>query len=231
MTRPSAGKVVLITGGSRGIGYATARLFLDARCRVALVARDPARLGAAGEELQSLGEVSTHRADVRSRSEVQDALDAVLVRYGRIDVLVNNAGVAWTGEFVEQDPASIEAMIDVNLKGVLYMTHAALPQMLRQGHGVVISVASGAGRTGFAGLSSYCASKFGVVGFTESLAGEVRAKGVRVYAVCPGAVATDMQREVSGAPFGMAPARVAAKILALAGLHPPIDVGGCVEDF
>lgn len=231
MTNSLAGKVVLITGGSRGIGYATARAFLETGARVALVSLHPRRLAAAAARMQAPGKVMAHPADVRRHTEAQGAVAAVLARYGAIDVLVNNAGVAWAGDFVEQDIASIDAAIDVNLKGVLYMTHAALPHMLRRGQGVVINVASGAGRTGFAGLASYCASKFGVVGFTESVAGEVRSGGVRVYAVCPGAVATDMQREVSGAGVGMAPERVAARILALAGPHPPVDVGGCVEDF
>ncbi len=229
MTNP--GKVVLITGGSRGIGYATARAFLVSGARVAIIAQDPARLDAAAAQLRSLGEVRAHPADVRREADVRAAVAAVLAHYGTVDVLVNNAGVAWTGAFTEQERASIDATIDVNLKGVLYMTHAVLPQMLRQGRGVVINVASGAGRTGFAGLASYCASKFGVVGFTESLAGEVGTAGVRVYAVCPGAVATDMQREVGGGRVGIAPERVAATIVALAGVQPPIDVGGCVEDF
>jgi 3-oxoacyl-[acyl-carrier protein] reductase len=229
MTPP--GYVVLITGGSRGIGYATARAFLGTGARVALLARESARLADAAKQLRSLGEVMTYRADVRQASEVQAAVDTVLARYGAVDVLVNNAGVAWTGAFAEQERASIDAIVDINLKGVLQVTRAVLPLMLRQGHGVVINVASGAGRTGFAGLASYCASKFGVVGFTESLAAEVRDAGVRVYAVCPGAVATDMQREVSGIRAGMAPERVATKIVALAGTHPPIAIGGCVEDF
>lgn len=231
MTNTLVGKVALITGGSRGIGYATARAFLDAGARVALTARDPARLMAAATELRAQGEVMASAGDVRRPAEVHSVVTAVLAHYRAIDVLVNNAGVAWTGAFVEQDLGSVDAAIDVNLKGVLYMTQAVLPHMLRQGRGVIINVASGAGRTGFAGLAAYCASKFGVVGFTESLAGEVGAAGVRVYAVCPGAVATDMQREVSGAPVGMRPERVAEQIVALAGPHPRIDAGGCVEDF
>ena len=231
MAQTLSGKTVLITGGSRGIGFATARAFLQAGARVALMAPHAERLHAAARELAPLGEVMVHQADVRERDEAQATVAAVLADSGALDVLVNNAGVAWMGPFVEQGSASIDAAIDVNLKGVLYMTHVALPPMLRQGGGVVINVASGAGRTGFAGLAAYCASKFGVVGFTESVAAEVEAAGVRVYAICPGAVATDMQRIVSGARVGIVPERVAAQIVALAGPRPPIGVGACVEDF
>ena len=101
--------------------------------------------------------------------------------------------------------------------------------MLARGSGVIINIASGAGLTGFAELASYCASKFAVVGFTESLAQEVAAQGIRVYAVCPGRVDTDMQREYSGRRMGMPPERVAEKILALAGPRPPIRSGRCLE--
>jgi 3-oxoacyl-[acyl-carrier protein] reductase len=231
MTNILASKTVLITGASRGIGYATARAFLQAGARIAITGQEVGHLTAAATGLQAFGEVMASAGDVRRLDEVRAVVAAVVERYGAIDVLVNNAGRAWMGAFVEQDPASIDESIDVNLKGVLYMTHVVLPHMLRQRGGAVINVASGAGRTGFAGLATYCASKFGVVGFTESLAGEVQDAGVRVYAICPGAVATDMQREITGAPVGMAPARVAAQILALAGPHPPIGVGECLENL
>ena len=149
--------------------------------------------------------------------------------WGDIDVLVNNAGRLWSGPFAAQPPETIDRVLDSNIKGVLYMAHAVLPGMLARGAGVIVNVASGAGLAGYAELASYCASKFAVVGFTESLAQEVSARGVRVYAVCPGAVDTDMQQQYSGTRLGMAPARVAEKILALAGPRAPIRPGGCLE--
>lgn len=119
------------------------------------------------------------------------------------------------GQFTEQPLASIEEIIDVNVKGLLYTTHAVLPVMLAQQNGVIVNVSSGAGLHGFAGLAAYCASKFAVVGFTESLAAEVRCRGISVFGICPGRVATDMQVEVSGQRAGIAPDRVAEKILEL----------------
>jgi len=149
----------------------------------------------------------------------------VIDRFGTVDVLVNNAGRASVGRFAEEEPASIDAVIDVNVKGVLYATRVVLPHMLQQGRGVIISVSSGAGLTGFPEIVTYCASKFAVVGFTEALAQELRGTGVQVYGLCPGRVATDMQQQYSGRKVGMPPERVAEAILQLAGRCPPVASG------
>ncbi|OGI49372.1 MAG: hypothetical protein A3E57_05790 [Candidatus Muproteobacteria bacterium RIFCSPHIGHO2_12_FULL_60_33] len=222
-------RVVLITGGSRGIGFAIARAFLEQGARVVICAKDSHRLKEAENHLSHLGTVAAIEADVRDRAQVQRLIEECRRRLGEIDVLVNNAGRAWSGPFAEQPPEKIDEVVDANVKGVLYVTRAVLPHMLARGSGVIINIASGAGLTGFAELASYCASKFAVVGFTESLAQEVAAQGIRVYAVCPGRVDTDMQREYSGRRMGMPPERVAEKILALAGPRPPIRSGRCLE--
>jgi hypothetical protein len=122
-------------------------------------------------------------------------------------------------------PPGLDAVVDVNVKGVLYTTRVVLPYMLKQGRGVVINVSSGAGFTGFPEIVTYCASKFAVVGFTEALAQELRGTGVQVYGLCPGRVATDMQVQYSGERIGMAPERVAETILKLAGRRPPVASG------
>ncbi|HXZ46760.1 MAG TPA: SDR family oxidoreductase [Pseudolabrys sp.] len=222
-------RVILVTGGSRGIGFATARAFVKQGARVAICGQDPLRLAAAEKALITSGTVFAAVTNVGDRRQVNALVESTRRRLGEIDVLVNNAGRLWSGLFAEQPPETIDPVLDINIKGVMYMTRAVLPGMLARGTGVIINVASGAGLTGYAELASYCASKFAVVGFTESLAQEVVTRGVHVYAVCPGAVDTDMQRQYSGTRMGIAPERVAEKILSLAGPRAPIGSGGCLE--
>ena len=224
-----AGRVVLITGGSRGIGFATARAFLKQGARVAFCGRDGARLAAAATVLATSGTVFARVADISDRGQAGDLVNATRHELGEIDILVNNAGRLWCGPFAEQPPEMIDEVLDTNIKGVMYMARAVLPGMLARAAGAIVNVASGAGLTGFAGLAAYSASKFGVVGFTAALAEELRESGVRAYAVCPGAVATDMQQEYSGRRMGLDPGHVAEKILALAGPRPPARPGRCVE--
>ncbi|HYA37065.1 MAG TPA: SDR family oxidoreductase, partial [Candidatus Methylomirabilis sp.] len=195
----------------------------------AICAQEAPRLAAAEKALTNSGTVFAAIADVGDRRQVNALVESTRRRLGDIDVLVNNAGRLWSGLFAEQPPETIDQVLECNIKGVMNTTRAVLPDMLARGTGVIINVASGAGLTGYAGLASYCASKFAVVGFTESLAQEVITRGVRVYAVCPGAVNTDMQRQYSGTRMGIAPGRVAEKILSLAGPRAPIRSGGCLE--
>lgn len=221
-------QIVLITGGSRGIGFATAQAFLDKGARVVICALNPDRLSKAEEQLRQQGEVEAIPVDLRDFNQVQQFIVRVHKRFGRIDMLVNNAGYAWSGDFVEQGIDSIDKTIDVNVKGVLYATRAVLPIMIEQRSGTLINVSSGAGLSGYPGLVSYCASKFGVVGFTEALDQEVRSQGIRVFGICPGRVATDMQEAVSGKRVGLPPEKVARKILQLAGSNPPVSMGECL---
>jgi 3-oxoacyl-[acyl-carrier protein] reductase len=224
-----AGCVVLVTGGSRGIGFATAQAFLQQGARVAICGRDAARLAAAEKALTAWGTVSAAVADVGDHNQVGDLVGSTRRQLGEIDVLVNNAGRLWSGPFAGQPPETIDEVLDSNVKGVMIMTRAILPGMLTRGSGVIVNVASGAGLTGFAELAVYCGSKFAVVGFTAALAEELHGSGVRAYAVCPGAVDTDMQREYSGRRMGIPAGRVAEKILALAGPRPPARPGRCLE--
>lgn len=221
-------QVVLITGGARGIGFATAQAFLDKGARVVLCALNPSGLSKAAQQLRQRGEVEAISADLRDFYQAQRFVDHAHERFGRIDILVNNAGYAWSGDFVEQEIDSIDRTIDVNIKGVLYASRAVLPLMIEQKSGTIINVSSGAGLSGYAGLVSYCASKFGIVGFTESLAQEVGPQGIRLFGICPGRVATDMQEAVSGQRVGMPPEKIGQKILQLAGSKPPISAGKCL---
>lgn len=224
------GHNLAITGGSRGIGLATARLALEAGARVAIAARHPERVSAALDELGGIGgSVEGTAVDVRDYEAVAGWLRETRDRFGRLDGLVNAAGLAWAGGFDEEDPTEMAEQVAVNVNGVLYGCRAALPLLAGQGAGVVVNVSSGAGQTGIPGLATYCATKFAVNGLTEALAAEASPLGVRVHAVCPGRVATEMQRAVSGRVQGMPPERVAEAILALAGPEPPARPGECLS--
>jgi NADP-dependent 3-hydroxy acid dehydrogenase YdfG len=177
------GKVALVTGASGGIGAAVARKFHDAGASVGLLSRRGDDLG--------LERAVGASCDVRDRAAVQDATNQVVERFGRLDIVVANAGVGAYGPFLELDPERVEAMIDVNLKGTLYTAAATLPHLIESGEGDFISMASVAGLRAFPGESVYNASKFGQVGFTRSLDHELRERGVRATCICPGGVNTD----------------------------------------
>lgn len=214
------GSSVIVTGGSRGIGLATVRAFLEAGARVALCARDPARLRDVETQLGFGDRLLVRVADVSDPDQVRAFAAAAMDAHGAPGVLVNNAGVLSVGPFAREPFERMGAVIDVNLKGAMYMARAVLPAMLERGEGVIVNVSSGAGLTGFPDIVSYCASKFGLVGFSAALDEEVRAAGLRVYALCPGRVATDMQAQYSGARVGMPAERVAQRILELAATRP-----------
>jgi NADP-dependent 3-hydroxy acid dehydrogenase YdfG len=177
------GKVVLVTGASGGIGAAVARTLHDAGAFVGLLSRRGDDLGLE----RGLGLA----CDVRDRAAVGAATDEVVERFGRLDVVVANAGVGAYGPFLELDPEQLEAMIDVNLKGTLYTAAAALPHLIDTGGGDFVALASVAGLRAFPGEAVYNASKFGQLGFTRALDHELRADGVRASCICPGGVKTD----------------------------------------
>ncbi|HEX3243699.1 MAG TPA: SDR family NAD(P)-dependent oxidoreductase [Solirubrobacterales bacterium] len=177
------GKVAIVTGASAGIGAAVARRLHDAGAAVGLLSR---RGGDLGLE-RSVGQP----CDVRDREAVAAAVDSIVSRLGRLDIVIANAGVGAYGPFLELDPELVEQMIDVNLKGTLYTAAATLPHLIESGAGDFVSIASVAGLRAFPGESVYNASKFGQLGFTRSLDHELRERGVRASCVCPGGVNTD----------------------------------------
>jgi NADP-dependent 3-hydroxy acid dehydrogenase YdfG len=176
------GKVALVTGASSGIGAAIARKLHDSGASIGLLSR---RGGDLGLE-RGFGVV----CDVRDRGAVAEATEAVVVRFGRLDIVIANAGVGAYGNFLDLDPDLVEEMIDVNLKGTLYTAAATLPHLIESGEGDFLSLASVAGLRGFPGESVYNASKFGQLGFTRSLDHELRERGVRATCICPGGVNT-----------------------------------------
>jgi len=177
------GKVALVTGASSGIGAAVARKLHDSGASVGLLSRHGDDLGLE----RGLG----LSCDVRDRAGVANATEAVVERFGRLDVVIANAGVGSYGLFLELDPEQVEAMIDINLKGTLYTAAATLPHLIDSGEADFISMASVAGLRGLPGESVYNASKFGQLGFTRSLDHELRERGVRATCICPGAVNTN----------------------------------------
>jgi NADP-dependent 3-hydroxy acid dehydrogenase YdfG len=177
------GKVAFITGASAGIGAAVARALNEEGARLALASRRGDDLGLDG----SLGLV----CDVRDQSQLEQAVQATVDRFGGLDILVANAGVGAYGPFLELDPEHLEEMIDVNVRGTIYAVRAALPHLLARGEADIVTLASEAGRRGLPYEAVYCASKFAQVGFTRALDHELRERGIRCTNVCPGGVATE----------------------------------------
>ncbi len=190
--KPIAGSIALVTGASRGIGFAIARKLGQMGARVAICARDAAALSRAAERLQQDGiEAFGLPADVRRPAETNSLLAKTRERFGPLDILVNNAGTATFGPFHQLREADWDAMLDTNLKAVFLLSRAVAPEMIRRRTGHIINIASLAGKNAFAGGGVYCASKWGLLGLTYCMAEDLRAYGIRVSAVCPGSVATE----------------------------------------
>ena len=188
-----AGNTALVTGAGKGIGKAIAIALAQEGAHVGLIARTKKDLLAVAEEIKSLGvKVFIATADMADRFAVEAAIDTIQNELGSIDILINNAGTAAFGKFLELEPEVWENMIKVNLFGVYYATRAVLPQMIERKTGDIINISSTAGKTGNALTSAYSASKFGVFGLSESLMQEVRKHNIRVTALAPSTVVTEL---------------------------------------
>jgi len=189
------GKTVLITGASRGIGKAAAYAFAQAGANVALLARSVDEIatiaGDIGEKALAIP------CDVSRFAEVAAAVAATVDTFGGLDVFIGNAGmVDPIGHLSETDPDAWGRLIDINLKGVYYGIRAAMPGMIAQGHGTILTVSSGAAHGPVEGWSAYCSSKAGTYMLTRAADNEARQQGVRIMGLSPGTVATQMQREI-----------------------------------
>ena len=190
-------KVVLITGGSRGLGLLLARQFAAQGARLALLARDEAELGRAAAELRRRGaDVLTIPADVGERAQVEAAVEATAAYYGRLDVLVNNAGVIQVGPAANMSLDDYETALRTHFWGPLYAMRAARPYLQRQGGGRVVNIASIGGKVAVPHLVPYSASKFALVGLSDGLRAEFAEDNIRVTTVCPWLTRTGSYRNV-----------------------------------
>ncbi len=185
------GRVAIITGASTGIGRFTAHELAAAGADLVLGARSHEKLDRVRAEVAQLGRRAVTRVtDVRDSAQCAALIDAALQEFGRLDVLVNNAGVGAFGATQDISDETWRRVLDTNLTGTFYCTRAALPHFIGQKQGHIVNVSSVAGREGIAGAAAYCASKFGLTGFTDALSREVAEHNIRVSAVYPGRVRT-----------------------------------------
>lgn len=220
-TFPLSGAVVVVTGGARGIGRATALAFRDTGALVTVGDLDGALVGEVASELGQKA-VGTH-LDVTKPESFQEFLALAESRLGPVDVLVNNAGIMPLSHLVDEPDEVTRRIVDVNLHGVITGTKLVVPGMLQRRHGHIINIASMGGRVGAAGGATYSASKFGVVGFSEAMRYELRRAGVQVSCVLPTVVTTELSTGV-GRLRGLKPVTtedVAATIVGVAASPRP----------
>ena len=220
----STGKVALVSGGSRGIGLAIARTLIEIGARVAITATsdDTLRAGAAAiETIAGTDSVLPIRADVQRQSDVENAIETVVGRFGGLDVLVNNAGVGIYRSVAAMTAEEWHRVMETNLTGVFYCCRAALPHLRSRGGGWIVNISSLSSTGPFADGAAYCASKAGLNAFSEALMQEVRHDGIRVACVLPGSVRTDFSRR-SSAPdeWKLAPDDVAQAVAGLIAFPP-----------
>lgn len=194
-------RTALVTGSTRGIGKETTLLLLKKGLNVIISSRSQDSVDNVIEEIldkfpSKKENILGLKCDVSKHSEVKTLVDVSVKRFGRIDVLVNNAGIVYFKSIMDTTEEEWDKTIDTNLKGVFLFTKEVLPYMIENKSGVIINVSSGAGKYGFPNLSAYCASKFGVIGLTESVAKEVTGYNVKIMAICPGGVDTKMIKDI-----------------------------------
>lgn len=224
MTQSQTGKVALVTGGSRGIGFATAAALVADGMKVAITGRNQGHLDEARRRIEAAGgsgSLLTVHADVRQFADVERTMAAIEHSFGGLDVLVNNAGVGIFSPVADMKPDQWADIIDTNLTGVYNCCHLAIPKLRQRGGGYIINISSLAGKNSFVGAAAYCASKAGLNAFSETLMLEVRQDNIRVTYVMPGSVATGFSGgdETKGAEWKIAASDIAQIVLDL--LHMP----------
>lgn len=213
------GKVAIVTGASRGIGLAIARGLIREGLNVSMCGRTAPLVERRASELSALGpgQAIACACDVASTDETAGLVARTLDAFGRLDVLVNNAGIGIFAPISEMAPADFRRVIETNLIGVFNMCHSAIPVMKRSGSGYIINISSLAGANAFAGGTAYNASKFGLNGFSEALMQDVRYDGIRVSYVMPGSVSTEFggKQPGTGSDWKLAPEDVAEAVVDL----------------
>src|SRR5580765_2223627 len=190
--QPLTGKVVLVTGGNRGIGFAIAARLAALGAAIAICGRDQESLASAANDLRTVStQVFSHRADVTRSADVAALVDNVEAHLGGISILVNNAGMGLFGPVQDKTEAEWDTLMNTNLKSVFLVSRAVIPKMIQRQSGDIINISSLAGKNTFAGGGIYCASKWALQGLSGCMAEDLRVHGIRVSTVCPGSVATE----------------------------------------
>jgi 3-oxoacyl-[acyl-carrier protein] reductase len=191
------GKVAAITGGARGIGHSTAVRFAAEGAKVAVCDINPELMKETLEEIRAAGgEAHGYEVDVTNKPQIAAMVKGVMQRWGRIDCVVNNAGIVMDAQLKNMTDTQFDTVIDINLKGVYNCTRAVVDVMIAQQSGVILTTSSIVGLYGNFGQTNYAASKFAVIGMTKTWARELGRKGIRAIAVCPGFIATPILRKM-----------------------------------
>jgi 3-oxoacyl-[acyl-carrier protein] reductase len=230
MVQSLKGKIAYITGAGKGIGKAVAIALAKEGVHIGLLARTEKNLKEVGREVERLGVKTAYApVDVSIQNEVEQAVQKITSELGTADILINNAGIGKFDTLLEMDPTEWKRIIDVNLMGLYYVTRTVLPQLIEKNGGDIINISSTNGLGGVATASAYSASKFGVIGLTESLAQEVRRNNIRVTALTPSTVATELATDLNLITENndekyMQPEDIAEFIVSQLSLHPRIYV-------
>lgn len=191
------GKKAIITGGGKGLGKATALAFAKEGIDVAITGRNEKNLQETVGEIKAFGVNATYALfDVGNHSEVKAGIESIVKEFGSIDILVNNAGIAAFGKFLEMDAVEWQAIMQTNVMGMYYVTREVLPHLIKNKQGDIFNISSTAGINGNAGTSAYSASKFAVIGLSESLMKEVRKDNIRVCTLTPSTIASQMSLDL-----------------------------------
>lgn len=222
--------VALVTGSGRGIGRAIAIELAKKGYDIVLASRSEKELKERENEVKKFGvKTLLVKTDLKEKEQIINLVKETIKKFKRIDLLINNAGVAYFGEFSQNKEKEIREQIEVNLLGVIFCTKEVLPYMLKQKSGVIINISSGVGKQGHPELAVYSATKFGVIGFTESLALEIESQGVKVFAICPIGTNTKMYWDMFHRKATHDPEDVALEVMELLKNVDKIPVGSAID--